>query len=180
MEHQGVIFPPPYKPHGVRMRYAGEPVTLTPAQEEIATFYASACHPRPIPAALTPRSPLTSPAAVPKEGPHLGTARTAKVFNANFFKDFRSALGQDHVIQKFELCDFDVRAGERVGTAGAPRHRHAFHCPSLRHCCAAHPRLCRRGPGAQEGRDEGVEGGREGREGGTAAQVRLCARRWAP
>ena len=41
MEHNGVIFPPAYKPHGVKMIYNGEPVSLTPAQEEIATFYAS-------------------------------------------------------------------------------------------------------------------------------------------
>lgn len=36
----GVLFPPPYKPHGVKMLYCGEPVDLTPEQEEIMTFYA--------------------------------------------------------------------------------------------------------------------------------------------
>lgn len=33
--HNGVIFPPPYKPHGVKMLYKGKPVDLTPEQEEV-------------------------------------------------------------------------------------------------------------------------------------------------
>ena len=33
--HHGVIFPPPYKPHGVKMLYDGKPVDLTPEQEEV-------------------------------------------------------------------------------------------------------------------------------------------------
>jgi DNA topoisomerase-1 len=89
LEHQGVIFPPAYKPHGVPLRYEGARIALTPAQEEIATFYA----------------------AIPTDGPQLGTANTAKVFNENFFRDFRSALGKDHTVQKFSLCDFSVSAG---------------------------------------------------------------------
>ncbi|KAH0992827.1 hypothetical protein GBA52_004310 [Prunus armeniaca] len=32
--HNGVIFTPPYKPDGVKMLYNGEPVNLTPQQEE--------------------------------------------------------------------------------------------------------------------------------------------------
>ncbi|KAI9087655.1 hypothetical protein K1719_030525 [Acacia pycnantha] len=32
--HNGVIFPPPYKPHGIKMLYKGKPVDLTPEQEE--------------------------------------------------------------------------------------------------------------------------------------------------
>jgi DNA topoisomerase-1 len=35
LEHNGVIFPPPYKPHGVKMLYNGQPVDLTPEQEEV-------------------------------------------------------------------------------------------------------------------------------------------------
>lgn len=34
MEHAGVSFPEPYEPHGVKMLYDGEPVTLTPLEEE--------------------------------------------------------------------------------------------------------------------------------------------------
>lgn len=33
--HNGVIFPPPYKPHGVKMLYKGKPVDLTSEQEEV-------------------------------------------------------------------------------------------------------------------------------------------------
>lgn len=33
--HNGVIFPPPYKPHGVKMLYKGQPVDLTSEQEEV-------------------------------------------------------------------------------------------------------------------------------------------------
>eukprot|EP00736_Rhodelphis_marinus_P006191 Rmarinus@m.10293 len=40
LEHRGVIFPPPYEPHGVKIKYNGEPVTLSPAAEEAATFFA--------------------------------------------------------------------------------------------------------------------------------------------
>ena len=35
LDHNGVIFPPPYKPHGVKMIYNGRPVDLTPEQEEV-------------------------------------------------------------------------------------------------------------------------------------------------
>jgi len=34
MEHAGVSFPEGYEPHGVKMRYDGEEVDLTPLQEE--------------------------------------------------------------------------------------------------------------------------------------------------
>lgn len=34
MEHAGVSFPEDYVPHGVKMLYDGQPVDLTPAQEE--------------------------------------------------------------------------------------------------------------------------------------------------
>lgn len=33
--HNGVIFPPPYNSHGVKMLYNGKPVDLTPEQEEV-------------------------------------------------------------------------------------------------------------------------------------------------
>ena len=39
--HNGVLFPPEYSPHGVKMLYKGKKVKLTPKQEEIATMYAS-------------------------------------------------------------------------------------------------------------------------------------------
>ena len=51
-------------------------------------------------------------AAIPNDGPQLGNPRTAKVFNENFFRDFRAMLGKEHVIQKFSKCDFEVRGCE--------------------------------------------------------------------
>ena len=35
LEHSGVLFPPDYTPHGVKMLYDGMPVDLTPEQEEV-------------------------------------------------------------------------------------------------------------------------------------------------
>ncbi len=84
MEHYGVNFPAPYEPHNVKMRYDGRDVDLTPAQEEVATFYAE----------------------MPLDGPQLGDPKTKKVFDKNFFTDFKKYLGSKHVIKKFELCDF--------------------------------------------------------------------------
>ena len=40
MEHNGVLFPPEYEPHGIKIKYKGEPIELTPEQEEVATFWA--------------------------------------------------------------------------------------------------------------------------------------------
>ena len=39
LEHSGPLFPPEYEPHGVKMKYEGEEVDLSPEEEEIATFY---------------------------------------------------------------------------------------------------------------------------------------------
>ncbi|RCV29997.1 hypothetical protein SEVIR_6G056600v4 [Setaria viridis] len=79
LEHNGVIFPPPYKPHGVKMLYNGQPVDLTPEQEEVATMF-----------------------AVMKDTDYAGKP----TFIENFFTDWRTLLGKNHVIKKFELCDF--------------------------------------------------------------------------
>ncbi|XP_058070767.1 DNA topoisomerase 1 alpha-like isoform X2 [Magnolia sinica] len=79
LEHNGVIFPPPYKPHGVKMLYNGQPVDLTPEQEEVATMF-----------------------AVMKDTEYA----TKQKFIDNFMNDWRMILGQDHVIKKFEFCDF--------------------------------------------------------------------------
>lgn len=84
LEHNGVAFPPLYTPHGVKMKYDGKEVDLTPEQEEYATFYAKYAN--------NPKY----------QKPH---------FKKNFFKDFLKILnpnpkGPKHVIQKFELCDF--------------------------------------------------------------------------
>ncbi|KAM0866765.1 hypothetical protein ACQ4PT_042433 [Festuca glaucescens] len=79
LEHNGVTFPPPYKPHGVKMLYSGQPVDLTPEQEEVATMF-----------------------AVMKDTEYA----SKETFINNFFKDWRNILGRKHIIKKFELCDF--------------------------------------------------------------------------
>ncbi|KAG0590927.1 hypothetical protein KC19_1G136400 [Ceratodon purpureus] len=79
LEHNGVIFPPPYEPHGVKMLYDGKPVDLTPEQEEIATMF-----------------------AVMKDSEYATKPRFVK----NFWDDWKPYLGKNHVIKKFDLCDF--------------------------------------------------------------------------
>jgi len=84
MEHVGVSFTEPYKPHGVRMLYDGEPVHLSPVEEESATFFA----------------------AMDPEGMHLGNPKTAPIFIKNFFTDFKSILHSKHNIRTFAKCNF--------------------------------------------------------------------------
>ncbi len=95
LEHNGLMFPEPYVPHGIKLLYDGKPVDLNPEQEEVATFYAS----------------------VAPDGPQLGNKTTANIFNKNFFADFKKYLGKGHVIKSFNKCDFSrIRAhlaGER-------------------------------------------------------------------
>lgn len=79
LEHNGVIFPPSYKPHGVKMLYDGRPVDLTPEQEEVATMYAM----------------MLETDYIKKEK-----------FNENFFNDWKKLLGRNHVIQDLKKCDF--------------------------------------------------------------------------
>eukprot|EP01087_Luapelamoeba_hula_P019975 TRINITY_DN6711_c0_g1_i1.p1 TRINITY_DN6711_c0_g1~~TRINITY_DN6711_c0_g1_i1.p1 ORF type:complete len:825 (+),score=255.43 TRINITY_DN6711_c0_g1_i1:41-2476(+) len=80
--HQGVLFPPDYEPHGVKMLYDGKPITLPPEVEEIATYYAQ----------------------------YLETDHVKKpVFNENFFEGFRGMLEGTPLhkqITDFDLCDF--------------------------------------------------------------------------
>ncbi len=40
LEHNGVLFPPSYQPHKIKIKYKNEEIELTPEQEEIATFWA--------------------------------------------------------------------------------------------------------------------------------------------
>ncbi|KAJ9672975.1 hypothetical protein PVL29_026302 [Vitis rotundifolia] len=77
--HNGVIFPPPYKPHGVKMLYKGKPVDLTPEQEEVATMFAM----------------MLDTDYMQKEK-----------FKENFMADWRKILGKNHVIQRLDDCDF--------------------------------------------------------------------------
>ncbi|GAB5356758.1 hypothetical protein AAMO2058_000316300 [Amorphochlora amoebiformis] len=79
LEHNAVVFPPAYQPHGIKMLYDGNPVELTPEQEEIATFF----------------------------GVMLETDHAKKpVFQKNFFEGFKKTLGKGHIIKSFGKCDF--------------------------------------------------------------------------
>lgn len=79
LQHNGVLFAPPYEPHGVKMMYDGKPVDLTPEQEEVATWYA----------VMLDTEYVKNP-----------------IFNKNFFNDWRKLLGKDHVIQSLDKCNF--------------------------------------------------------------------------
>ena len=48
LRHNGVLFPPEYTPHGIKMLYDGHPVDLNPEQEEVRLFLCGrhpACRP---------------------------------------------------------------------------------------------------------------------------------------
>ena len=87
LEHNGVVFPPPYEPlpKNVKFWYDGKPVDLALEAEEIATFYGSM---------------LNSTVNVEN-----------LTFNANFFKDFKDILdktghGKDKDGNKVKITDF--------------------------------------------------------------------------
>ena len=79
LEHGGVLFPPEYVPHNVKMLYDGVPVDLDPEQEEVATFF-----------------------AVMKETDYM----TKPIFLENFWDGFKAVLGPNHRIKCLEKCDF--------------------------------------------------------------------------
>lgn len=85
LEHNGVIFPPPYEPlpSHIKLYYDGKPVDLPPAAEEVAGFYA----------ALLETDHGKNP-----------------VFQKNFFHDFLEVLkesgGCNVEIKEFSKCDF--------------------------------------------------------------------------
>ncbi|KAG2174413.1 hypothetical protein INT43_004436 [Umbelopsis isabellina] len=82
LEHNGVLFPPAYVPHGVKMKYDGKPISLSPEAEEVASFFA----------ALIETDHGKNP-----------------VFQKNFFSDWQEILKKDSSnpnITSFEKCDF--------------------------------------------------------------------------
>ena len=80
LEHNGVIFPPKYEPHGVRMKYDGQFVDLDPEQEAVATMYAAMIK---------------------------TDYATKETFIKNFWQEFKALLGSKHPIQDLKKCDFD-------------------------------------------------------------------------
>lgn len=92
LEHNGVVFPPPYEtlPKNVKMLYDGMPVTMAPEAEEVAGFFG---------AMLNSTHNVENP-----------------TFQKNFFKDFQDVLGESGGakdkhgnrinIKEFAKCDF--------------------------------------------------------------------------
>ncbi|GAA5977985.1 hypothetical protein JCM11641_004348 [Rhodosporidiobolus odoratus] len=84
LEHAGVLFPPEYEAHGVKMLYEGKPVKLPPEAEEVASFFAAILE------TDYPKNPT---------------------FVQNFFSDWLKVL-KDHPplndaqIKDFDKCDF--------------------------------------------------------------------------
>ena len=98
LTHAGILFPPEYAPHGVRMLYEGRPVDLTEEQEEVATLYAAMA----------------------------GSDYMAKpTFTKNFWRAFRGILGRGHAVQDLEKCDFgpiaEHLAADREAKKGASK-----------------------------------------------------------
>ncbi|KAF7727427.1 DNA topoisomerase 1, partial [Apophysomyces ossiformis] len=82
LEHNGVLFPPDYVPHGVKMKYDGKFITLSPEAEEVASFFA----------ALLETDHAKNP-----------------TFQKNFFRDWQEILKKDPKnpkITDFKKCDF--------------------------------------------------------------------------
>ena len=78
LEHNAVLFPSKYEPHGVKIRYKGEEIELTPNQEELATFWAQILD-----------NELSS----------------KEITRKNFFKKFRKDMGERYALSN--LHDFD-------------------------------------------------------------------------
>ncbi|KAI9489240.1 hypothetical protein BDB00DRAFT_844483 [Zychaea mexicana] len=82
LQHNGVLFPPVYEPHGVKMKYDGKPITLSPEAEEVASFFA----------ALLESDHAKNP-----------------TFQKNFFRDWQDVLKKEPrnpKITSFDRCDF--------------------------------------------------------------------------
>src|SRR3989304_6997995 len=79
LKHNGVLFPPEYEPHNIPVIYEGENIYLEPAAEEAATFYAK----------------------------YLETEYVKnRIFNKNFFNDWKKMLGKDTKIKYLDNVDF--------------------------------------------------------------------------
>lgn len=79
LHHNGVLFPPLYKKHNIPVIYNNEEIVLDEKSEEYATLYTK----------------------------YLETEYIkSKVFNKNFWHDWKKILGKDHKIQSLEECNF--------------------------------------------------------------------------
>ncbi|CCW60738.1 unnamed protein product [Phytomonas sp. EM1] len=81
LHHNGVLFPPPYEPHGIPIFYEGVEFKMLPEEEEVATMF-----------------------AVLKENDYYRN----EIFRRNFFRSWREILDRrPHPIRRLELCDFE-------------------------------------------------------------------------
>lgn len=79
LEHNGVMFPPEYVKHNTPVIYQGKEIVLDKDAEEAATFYAK----------------------------FIDTEYVKnKIFNKNFWNDWKNLLGPNHPIQNLEDVDF--------------------------------------------------------------------------
>jgi DNA topoisomerase-1 len=79
LEHNGVMFPPEYEKHNTPVIYQGQQIILEKNAEEDATLYA-----RYIDSDYVKN----------------------KIFNKNFWNDWKQELGKNHIIQSLADCDF--------------------------------------------------------------------------
>ena len=81
LSHNGVLFPPPYQPHKVPVIYQGRSIVLDPESEELATMYAK----------------------------YIGSEYVNnRVFNKNFWNEWKKVLGPNHVIKDLAGVDFGL------------------------------------------------------------------------
>jgi DNA topoisomerase I len=77
--HNGILFPAEYVPHYVPLTYNGQDVKLSPLAEEYAMLYAK----------------------------YITTDYVKnKIFNRNFWYDWKNVLDKDSIIQSLDGCDF--------------------------------------------------------------------------
>ena len=84
LEHNGVMFPPEYEPHGIPITYDGAPFALKPDEEEVATMFA----------VMRKFEYYTNP-----------------VFRKNFFREWTAILNkrpEGHPIKDLNRCGFDA------------------------------------------------------------------------
>ena len=79
LEHNGVLFPPRYEAHGVKIKYRGQELELDPLQEELATFWAGILD---------------------------NDLSTKEITRKNFFKEFKKSLGERYALSILEDFDF--------------------------------------------------------------------------
>lgn len=81
LQHNGVMFPPPYHKHNIPVLFYGERIILNETAEEYATLYARYIDTEYI---------------------------NNSIFKRNFWKDWKNVLGKDHQITSLDGCDFSL------------------------------------------------------------------------